>query len=116
GDIRSAPNDRVIPAWTFCCSPPTRTMKNSSRFDEKIARNLSRSISGTCGSCASSSTRRLNSSHDNSRLMYRLGSSRLDAGIGNTVGCMIILAKQRERTLYQGLHVAYIRETKLRRE
>ena len=69
GVVRSAPEDRVMPAWTFCSSPPTRTMKNSSRFDEKIARNFSRSMNGTRLSCASSSTRRLNSSHDNSRLM-----------------------------------------------
>ena len=57
--------------------PPTRTMKNSSRFELKMARNLSRSSSGTVGSCASSSTRRLNSSQLSSRLMYRDGSSRL---------------------------------------
>src|SRR5512145_1257353 len=47
----------------------TRTMKNSSRFELKIARNFTRSSSGTLGSWASSSTRRLNSSHDSSRLM-----------------------------------------------
>src|ERR1700682_332731 len=47
----------------------TRTMKHSSRFELKMARNLTRSRSGTLGSCASSSTRRLNSSHDSSRLM-----------------------------------------------
>ena len=46
----------------------TRTMKNSSRFELKMARNFTRSSSGTLGSCASSSTRRLNSSHDSSRL------------------------------------------------
>src|ERR1700693_4605296 len=47
----------------------TRTMKHSSRFELKMARNFTRSRSGTLGSCASSSTRRLNSSHDSSRLM-----------------------------------------------
>ena len=31
-------------------SPPTRTMKNSSRFAEKIEQNLTRSRSGTLGS------------------------------------------------------------------
>ena len=45
-------------------------MKNSSRFEPKMERNLTRSKSGCLGSHASSSTRRLNSSHDNSRLMY----------------------------------------------
>src|SRR5687768_9005607 len=43
-------------------------MKNSSRFALKIARNFTRSSRGTPGSWASSSTRRLNSSHDSSRL------------------------------------------------
>src|SRR5688572_4285464 len=43
-------------------------MKNSSRFALKIARNFTRSSKGTVGSSASSSTRRLNSSHDSSRL------------------------------------------------
>ena len=63
-----------MPACTFCCRPPTRTMKNSSRLDSKMARNLRRSSSGTCGSCASSRTRRLNSSQLSSRLMYSDGS------------------------------------------
>src|SRR5438874_6093258 len=49
-------------------SPAMRTMKNSSRFELKIARNFTRSSRATLGSCASSSTRRLNSSHDSSRL------------------------------------------------
>src|SRR5713226_1227208 len=44
----------------------TRTMKNSSRFELKMARNLTRSSRGTVGSWASSSTRRLNSSQDSS--------------------------------------------------
>src|SRR5262249_35766211 len=42
-------------------------MKNSSRFELKMARNFTRSSKGTLGSWASSSTRRLNSSHDSSR-------------------------------------------------
>src|SRR6185295_8583063 len=45
-----------------------RTMKNSSRFELKMARNFTRSSKGTLGSWASSSTRRLNSSQDSSRL------------------------------------------------
>src|SRR5215467_1983012 len=54
-------------------SSATRTMKNSSRFELKMERNFTRSSSGTLGSCASSSTRRLNSSHDNSRLTNASG-------------------------------------------
>jgi hypothetical protein len=46
-------------------------MKNSSRFDEKIEQNLTRSRSGTAGWAASSSTRALNSSHYSSRLSSR---------------------------------------------
>src|SRR5215471_14488286 len=54
-------------------SSATRTMKNSSRLELKMERNLTRSSKGTLGSCASSSTRRLNSSHDSSRLMNASG-------------------------------------------
>src|SRR5262244_18957 len=54
-------------------SSATRTMKNSSRFELKMERNFTRSSSGTLGSCASSSTRRLNSSHDTSRLTNASG-------------------------------------------
>src|SRR5947209_15976676 len=42
-------------------------MKNSSRLPEKMARNLSRSNSGTDGSSAWASTRALNSSQERSR-------------------------------------------------
>ena len=48
-------------ASTWSCRPATRTMKNSSRFDEKIAQNFSRSSSGTLSSSASCSTRSLKS-------------------------------------------------------
>ena len=61
----------VIPCSTSTCSPPTRTMKNSSRFDAVIARNFSRSSSGSDSSSASSSTRWLNSSQLSSRLKKR---------------------------------------------
>src|ERR1700688_2223687 len=44
-------------------------MKNSSRLLSKMATNFSRSISGLDSSRASCSKRRLNSSHDSSRLM-----------------------------------------------
>ena len=62
------------PAWRRRLSAATRTMKNSSRFELKMARNFTRSSSGTLGSCASSSTRRLNSSHDSSRFTNALAS------------------------------------------
>src|SRR5262245_3013238 len=62
---------RWSPAQMRCFRSATRTMKNSSRFELKMDRNLTRSRSGTVGSWASSSTRRLNSSHDSSRLIMR---------------------------------------------
>src|SRR5690606_29498065 len=54
-------------------SEATRTRKNSSRLDEKIARNPRRSKSGTAGSAASWSTRALNESQLSSRFRYRNG-------------------------------------------
>ena len=69
GGMRSAALLTLMPACSFCCSPPTRTMKNSSRFELKMEMNFRRSSSGTVGSAASSSTRRLNSSQLSSRLM-----------------------------------------------
>src|SRR5437763_5358151 len=56
--------------------PATRISKNSSKFELKIVRNLTRSISGCVGSCASSSTRRLNSNQLSSRLMKLRGSEK----------------------------------------
>ena len=60
-------------AWPS--SPATRTMKNSSRFDEKIEQNLIRSSNGTDESAARSRTRPLKSSQESSRLMYRVAAS-----------------------------------------
>src|SRR5258708_30110525 len=51
-------------------------MKNSSRLELKMARNLTRSRSGTVGSLASFNTRRLNSSHARSRSISRFCSLR----------------------------------------
>src|SRR5688500_6881399 len=51
----------------------TRTWKNSSRLDAKMARNLTRSSRGVRGSSASWSTRRLKSSQASSRLIYSAG-------------------------------------------
>src|SRR5439155_606311 len=56
--------------------PATRISKNSSKFELKIVRNLTRSISGCVGSCASSSTRRLNSNQLSSRLTKLRGSEK----------------------------------------
>ena len=60
-------------AWSI--SPATRTMKNSSRFDEKIEQNLTRSSSGIDSSAASSSTRALKSSHESSRFRSVAGAA-----------------------------------------
>ena len=51
--------------------PATRTMKNSSRFEAKMARNRTRSSSGRPASSASSRTRVLKCSHDISRSRNR---------------------------------------------
>ena len=55
--------------------PATLTMKNSSRLLAKIARNRTRSSSGTLSSSASSSTRWLNRSQLSSRSRYRFAGS-----------------------------------------
>src|SRR6185436_15592360 len=59
-------------------NPETRTWKNSSRLDEKMARNFTRSSNGFRSSDASYSTRALNSIHDCSRPRCgtRLGRAR----------------------------------------
>ncbi len=61
------------PASTWSFSPATRTWKNSSRPSEKMARNFTRSSSGTRSSSARSRSRAPNSSHDSSRLEKRSG-------------------------------------------
>ena len=48
---------------------PTRTMKNSSKFDWKIDRKDNRSQRGIVSSAASSNTRSLNFSQESSRLI-----------------------------------------------
>ena len=57
----------VTPAATWSISPATRTMKNSSMFEEKIEQKLTRSSSGSESSRTTSSTRPLKSSCDSSR-------------------------------------------------
>ena len=60
---------KVSTPLSICCSSPaTRTMKNSSRLELRIARNLTRSISGLRESHASSRTRRWNRRRLNSEL------------------------------------------------
>ena len=54
-------------------SPDTRIMKNSSRFEEKIERNLRRSSNGLRSSSASSRTRAWNASRLSSRLKKNCG-------------------------------------------
>src|SRR6266850_2211295 len=66
--VRSSGPEVGSPACIRRLSVATRIMKNSSRFELKMDRNFTRSSSGTVGSWASSSTRRLKSSHDSSRL------------------------------------------------
>ena len=63
-------------------------MKNSSRLVTKIARNLTRSISGSVSSSASWSTRSLKSSQDSSRLMYSELSSRATALSATAAGAL----------------------------
>src|SRR5580692_10110989 len=60
-------------------------MKNSSRLVAEIDRNRSRSSSGWLALVDSSNTLRLNSSHDNSRLMNRSGED-------NRAGCSSFVA------------------------
>jgi hypothetical protein len=66
--VRPSSLGLVMPASTWSCRPATRIMKNSSRFDAKIAANFTRSSSGWSASSASWRTRSSKSSHDSSRL------------------------------------------------
>ena len=59
--------------------PETRTMKNSSRLELKMARNFILSMSGLSEFSASSSTRRLNSSQLNSRLTKLSGAMAVES-------------------------------------
>ena len=69
------------------CRPATRTMKNSSRLEATMARNLSRSKSGTVGSRASSSTRSLNSEPGELAVDEQLGVGRIVTTGGLTTAC-----------------------------
>ncbi len=70
------------PAASWSSRPATLTMKNSSRFDEWMATNLTRSSSGCEASSASSSTRALNSSHESSRFSSLDGALSRRSGMG----------------------------------
>src|SRR5215510_14593336 len=75
---------------SICCLiPATRISKNSSRFELKIVRNLTRSMSGCVGSCASSRTRRLNASQLSSRLMKFFGSPKRSRMVWTTSGTAV---------------------------
>ena len=76
----------ATPAAMRRLRPATRTMKNSSRFEAKIARNRTRSSSGSAGSSASSSTRVLKRSQDSSRSRNRsAGRSEAAASYGGSM-------------------------------
>ncbi len=62
------------PASACSARPATRTMKKSSRLDEKNLHTFTRSSSATVGSSASSSTRAAYSSQESSRLRRRDGA------------------------------------------
>ena len=66
--VRPSGPGSLRPASTWSCTPATRIMKNSSRFEQKIAENFSRSSSGSSDCSESSRTRSLNDSHESSRL------------------------------------------------
>jgi hypothetical protein len=66
--FRPSDDSFALPAATCSISPETRTWKNSSRLEPKIARNFARSRSGLRSSRASLRTRALKSSHESSRL------------------------------------------------
>src|SRR5262249_55427113 len=69
------PSDVVPLLLTRRFRPATRTIKNSSRLELKMARNFTRSRSGTEASLASSKTRRLKSNQERSRSINKRSSS-----------------------------------------
>src|SRR6266404_3484961 len=75
----------LVSLSTCCLMPATRISKNSSRFELKMERNLTRSSSGWVGSCASSRTRRLNSSQLSSRLMKFFGSPKRSRAVRSSL-------------------------------
>src|SRR5512135_3450078 len=84
-------------AFSRSCSlrPATRISKNSSRLLPTMQRKRRRSSSGTRGSVASASTRRLNASVESSRLM--------GGGCGSTAGIGVRLDAGHRRILLVGV-------------
>ena len=83
--VRPSMERLVTPPATCAVSPATRTITNSSRLAAEIDRKRTRSSSGCRSLFASSSTRRLNWSHENSRFTNRSGEARMSgspAGAG----------------------------------
>src|SRR3954470_7461457 len=75
-------------------------MKNSSRLEEKIEQNLTRSSSGCDSSAARSRTRALNSTHESSRLRRRESAVRVRVGIAsNTIRRPAVRPSFRRRAL-----------------
>ncbi len=77
--LRPSGEGEATPAISCSFNPATRTWKNSSRLEAKMAMNFARSSSGRPPSSARASTRSLKSSQDSSRLKVR-GSSSGHAG------------------------------------
>src|SRR5215207_7260623 len=94
GGVKLSGKTSMIRASTCLRMPDTRTMKNSSMFEPKMARNFRRSSSGLRSSCASSRTRRWNSSRLSSRLMYRDGE---DRSTGSVI-CFLFVTDFRQYT------------------
>ena len=69
GEPTSGPDDLTAADSSCSCRPATRIMKNSSRFEAQMARNLSRSRRGQRVLRASPSTRSLKASQEICRLM-----------------------------------------------
>ena len=97
-------NDATTLACTCPRRPATRTMKNSSRLLAEIDRKRSCSSSGWLRFDASSMTRRLKRSQDNSRLTKRSGDWESPIGRGavaafpaTSIGCTRLSALSSER-------------------
>src|SRR5439155_19464352 len=99
---------------SICCLiPATLISKNSSRLELKIVRNFTRSISGWVASCASSRTRRLNSSQLSSRLMKFSGAENFLAGASATVsgsGMMFVAVPGDEGSIFGCIDNHFLRQ------
>ncbi len=82
----------AMPSRTCPSRPATRTMKNSSRLAAEIDRNRIRSSKGCAVFSVSSSTRRLNCSQENSRLMKRKGLLDRSSGASPTIASGVFVS------------------------